>query len=500
MYFVYRTGYVADAPDAAEVPVPWGELTRGFLMGTSGATSVLGTLNDLANGTVQYATSTSSPILLPMNPPDAKRTNYRVVVVGAGQDVTWPATLASPDPTSLRDEWARRADDMTTLFVWKDLLLPALCTFVPAERVAKSFGVDAESIDFAVDVFGLLAKGGVDIATPIAAGNYRGAVTEFVSAIVNNGAVRTALFEKLLTAPGLAAQKGSMELLASSTAKVFVVLKAVDVFLTGGDISAIVVQAQQSSLFVGGEAKAAKPTVRINPAAAQVSPSSQVGLTCEIPDITGTFAYHWETSGAFGHLEDDRGHTGKAFDSTDASVRYVVDTSLAGNSDTVAVQGYLVPDGGVGQRIDLGRGTSTVTIACEPFPQAVHSGCGSATAVAPVTVEKGGLITISFTQRSGGLCGGSTSVSLNVPGQFVSYPGGTLSYGVVTYEALPTDPSSAARTLTFQLSTNPIEWAGVVMCPRALGYYEPPGSTTGPYVEVSTSRWWDLVPFTVTQQ
>jgi hypothetical protein len=389
---------------------------------------------------------------------------------------------------------------MTSLFVWKDFLMPALCTFVPAERVAKSFGVDAASIDFAVDMLSVLAKSGVDVAAPIAAGNYRGAVTEFVNAVATNGTVRSAVYAKLMTLPALAAHAGSLDLLATSTAKVLVVLKAVDVFLTGADISAAVVQVQSSSTFVTGEAKAAKPKVRINPAAAHVTPQGTVGLACEIPDVTGSFNYHWETSGAFGHLEDDRGHSGKVFDSTDATVRYVADSPLAGNSDTVTVEGYLVPEGGVGARIDLGRGTATVTIACEAVPAPILSGCGSATTVAPSSVNKGGLLTISFTQRSGGLCGGTTSVRMNVPGQFLSYPGGTLSYGAVSYDALPVDPSSAARTLTFQLSTNPVEWAGVVLCPRALGYYEPPGGTTGPYVEVSTARWWDLVPFTVVQQ
>jgi hypothetical protein len=86
---------------------------------------------------------------------------------------------------------------------------------------------------------------------------------------------------------------------------------------------------------------------------------------------------------------------------------------------------------------------------------------------------------------------------MNVPGQFIAYPGGTLNYGRVSFAALP-DGTTAPRSLTFRLSPNASDWAGVVRCPRELGYYEPPGSTTGPYVEVSTGAWWDLVPFLVT--
>jgi hypothetical protein len=54
--------------------------------------------------------------------------------------------------------------------------------------------------------------------------------------------------------------------------------------------------------------------------------------------------------------------------------------------------------------------------------------------------------------------------------------------------------------VTFQLSANPVDWTTVRMCPRELGYYEPPGSTTGPYVRVDTYAWWDLVPYTVVPQ
>jgi hypothetical protein len=497
MYFVYRTGYLPDATDAVPVAIPWEELARGFLPGTTGATSVVGTLTDLIAGTVQYATVTSSPVALPLNPPDAKRTYYTVVVVGAGQDTTFPASLASSDP-SLRDQWTTRANDMTSLLVWKDLLMPALCTFVPAERLAAGMGVDQATIDYAVDVFSLLAKSGVDVATPIASGNYKGAVTEFVSAMVNNGTARAAVLDKLAATPALAAKRSAIEALATSTTKIFEALKAVDAFYTAVDLATVVAQVQLSSTFVEGEAKASKPVVRLSPDAATVDPRGQVTLTALIPDITGTFNYHWDTPGALGHLEDDRGHYGTSFDSTAASVQYVVDTALAGNSEKVTVEGYLVPDGGVGERLDLGSASSTVTVACEPVPAPILSGCGSATTVDPATIDEGGLLTISFTQRSGGLCGGPTSVSVNVPGQFLSYPGGNLSYGAVTYDALP-DASSAARTLTYQLSASALDWAGVVLCPRALGYYEPPGSTTGPYVEVSTWSWWDLVPFTVKQ-
>jgi hypothetical protein len=134
---------------------------------------------------------------------------------------------------------------------------------------------------------------------------------------------------------------------------------------------------------------------------------------------------------------------------------------------------------------------------CSATPEAVRTWCGVDTAISPAVPRPGDTVTITFTQRSGNPCGGDTSVWLNVPGRFVSYAGGALSNGSVTFPDLPTDPSSAARSVTFQLSSNPADWTRVIRCPTPLGYYQSPGSTTGPYVTVTTGAWHEYVPFSV---
>lgn len=357
-YFIYRTGYLDDAD--ARHDIAWEELTNGFLPATTGATSTIGTLVDLVNGVVQYAGNKTQPINLPMNPTTAKRTFYTIVVVGGGQDTSVPAILSNA-PTSLKNEWVEAANNMTMFLVVKEYMLPIVFTVIPAGRIAKILDVNQQSVNLAIDFVKIFTKGGVDLATPIAAHNYKGAVGKFITAIATNATMRSSLFQLLMNAGIISMQGNAAELVASSAAKLLILLKVVDTFYTTVDIGIVTAQVMQCSTMTGWEAIANKPTVKINPQTANIRKDTPVSLSCQVADVTGNFAYHWSTSGAYGHLEDDRGHSGKEFDSTMGTVRFVPGTIEDGKKDTVTVIAYLIPDGGIGAHINLGTGSAILT-------------------------------------------------------------------------------------------------------------------------------------------
>lgn len=53
------------------------------------------------------------------------------------------------------------------------------------------------------------------------------------------------------------------------------------------------------------------------------------------------------------------------------------------------------------------------------------------------------------------------------------------------------------RSVQFQLSSDPDDYIGLRLCPRELGYYEFPSSTTGPYFYVRNGAAHDLIPYVV---
>lgn len=142
----------------------------------------------------------------------------------------------------------------------------------------------------------------------------------------------------------------------------------------------------------------------------------------------------------------------------------------------------------------------------EPAPEPIISNCNFQPKLSPNSVSPSDKITLTFQQ---GWCGGvGPTIHYNVPGKFTSYEGAELGTTNDRENGTPivrfpyiTDASVSMvyvqRTVVFQLSSNLKDWTGIKICPLALGYYEPPSSTTGPYVTIIEGGH-DYLPFIVT--
>lgn len=141
-----------------------------------------------------------------------------------------------------------------------------------------------------------------------------------------------------------------------------------------------------------------------------------------------------------------------------------------------------------------------------PSPEPIISNCNFQPKLSPASVVPGDTITLTFQQ---GWCGGvGPNLYFNVPGKFISYEGGELGtvddrisgVPVVRFPNVPdagVTKTYVQRTVRFRVSADLKDWTGVKTCPRALKYYEPPNSDTGPYLTINEGGH-DYLPFTVT--
>lgn len=360
IYYIYRTGYIDK--DNQKHSYPWVEVTHNYLTATSGVTGLVSAVIDYAAGTVAYGDTTTPPINLPLEPADAKRTLYTVVVIGPGADMDLPPEL--DDATAAQKaEWLEAGKGMIVLEWFKEFFLPAVFAFIPAKGFEENFKLNKENVQFALDLANMFTQGGLDIGTALASNDYKGTAVNAVKALASNGSLRDAIFKKIGDKMLQMGMTTAATTLGNAVTKINFVMSVVDKVLTVGDIGAVSTQLAMSSVYTFWNLAANKLDVTIVPNAANATKvGTPVGLSCQVSGLTGaTLTYHWETTGKYGHLEDDRNHSGTSFDSTMAAVRYVPDKIEDGKSDEVTVEAYLVPEGGVGTKQDLGQGTAVIT-------------------------------------------------------------------------------------------------------------------------------------------
>lgn len=144
-------------------------------------------------------------------------------------------------------------------------------------------------------------------------------------------------------------------------------------------------------------------------------------------------------------------------------------------------------------------GTATTEVTIQPKPcdgsegTPVFNGCGISSSWPPAN-RMGEEMSITFSQPSGGICGGTWTISMNMPGEFVSAPGGTINGRSASF---PDGGARTTRSAVYRLSDKASDYTGLRTCPRALGYYEFPSSTTGPYIYIRNGAAHDLLPFVV---
>ncbi len=407
-YYVYRTAYKASGT-WQDIDPPQVVLDGQVLSATKGLSGALGSLIDLSNGTVQYAPVNSDPIQMAVLPLTADATRYQVIIMGLANDTGAPPWWDSG--------WNGTYNKVMWRTLLQELVLPALFSFLfPADQIDAKL----QAVEFGLmvqDFMDLAVRDAPQVGQLIEQGKAGDAFKAFFAALASKQTFRNELID-LFVSSGLLerAAKDQAGQVLDRLVRANAIMGAVDNVLAGADLGIVLTHVglcQQRAR--RWEVTAVKPNVRLQPEADSLTLGQSVELLCTVGGITGDFTYHWTTTGSYGHLEDDRNHSGTDFDSTDHTVRYVVDDVADRETDTVTVKAYLVPEGGIGDQQYLGEAQSTITLRelCDPnVPDFDYwrSGCSEIT-ISTTEAHPGETITVTPTWGGGGgLCGGTIRV------------------------------------------------------------------------------------------
>ncbi len=423
-YYVYRTAYKKDGT-WHDIDPPQVVVDGQVLSATKGLNGMLGTLLDLSNGTVQYAPVDSDPMQMSVLPLTADATRYQVVIMGLANNTTAPPWWDST--------WNGTYNRVMWQTLMQELVLPAVFSFLfPANQIdaklqAAEFGLMVQ------DFMDLAIRDAPQAGQLLEQGQVGDAFKAFFAALASKQTFRNELID-LFVASGILEQaaKDQAGQVLDRLVRANAIMGAVDSVLAGADLGIVLThvglcqeRARQ------WEVTAVKPNVRLQPETTELTFGQSVELLCTVGGITGDFTYHWSTTGAYGHLQDDRGHSGTEFDSTAQRATYVVDDVADNATETVTVKAYLVPEGGIGEHQYLGEAQSTITLRGPCDPNVVdfdywRSGC-SDVILSTTVAHPGETITITPTWGGGGgLCGGTIRVfcshAVDATGTFTEGP------------------------------------------------------------------------------
>jgi len=344
-WHAFATGYV-DASDQEHDLIPSEPVAPGtirYVPATTGLNGVIGTLADLVMGIVAFAPVYCDPFDLPAYSSDAKETYYSVFAVGpSGMGRNTEQVLAAYD----RIPAGERADMLTTEQVYSgvtfflDMLLPFIFSVIPADSIVKAYSA-GDAVEVSYEAYKFLIKSLPAVTAELADDDYAGALNVCLRNMSTSPIILKGLLDVLVKKGLLNISTG---LLAEGIAKkmaIYVVIA--DAVLALFDIGTVVHDMMQSEPVESWTATATRPTVRISPDPINVSPGDKALVRCVgVSGVEGDLVYVWSTAGRSGELEDDRGHSGTAFESSEPAVRYVCDWAADdGDTDTVKVSAYV---------------------------------------------------------------------------------------------------------------------------------------------------------------
>ena len=363
-FFVYRTGY-EDANGQSQAITPWEPVvpatgSPSYIQAVNGYAGLIGTLIEWASGTLAYTPVTVGPIELPVQPSGARRTFYRVIVIGPGWkegdiEADIPADLRG---SSFAQEWKSAYQIMDAVTFFQEVAIPAFLIAVPVEAIGKN--VNRELLfEVVADLVRMVGNAYPQFTEQLIVHDYKGALVTFLKCY-DSDALRNSILRKLGGAGVL--KVGALQITPQLLQSINVVVSTIDKVLSAGDIGLVMTQLAISDRWQMREAETVAAVVRVQPSPAQVKPGDHVALVCTgAAGIVGTKEYAWSTPGAHGFLADDLGHTGESFTSSSPNVRYVAD-STAQDGDTDSVQCEVSLRRG-SERIPLGEGTAAIQIS-----------------------------------------------------------------------------------------------------------------------------------------
>lgn len=293
---------------------------------TGVASALQSIVNGIAFGNLPYQPVYSDAIDTPVSPDDARQTNYKAYVLGAG--LTPGDALPSDDPS-----FNERLYEIQAKTFVLDLIAPTVINVVlPAysDRL-DSFYNRTQATDLVLDILNICTQYAPGALEKVRAGNLRGAWDDFWFQFTGSNLMRDAILLAMANAINLVDGVASIDAVNQLNGVVSNVV-AIDRVVSAGDAILQILQILSSEQVVAFDIAATKSRVRLGPASQTIIPFDRAKLMAHVPDAGGdnapVLAYEWSYSGEHGILYDNE--TGQ-FISTSGDQRT--------NSNAVELQG-----------------------------------------------------------------------------------------------------------------------------------------------------------------
>ncbi|MCB9786883.1 MAG: hypothetical protein H6744_09340 [Deltaproteobacteria bacterium] len=356
--FVDRVSIVTEAGEqpspekTARVEVP---AVQGLQGGVGTVSQILVATQEnggfYASENVAYVPRSTAPIAVP-NVPKARRTRYRVAVVGPG--------IATGDAGSLTAEELNQQLETTLLFGIKDVILPMLLNVVLPMSDISAYIEHPLGKGLIQDLGNLLTTTAPAVVTKLSNGDVRGGITDMVTAFGSSGTIRDTAFELIkdrfydFQAPGGAAGFARASAVASGFANVSAALDGsltvLDTLIIDGAIS----RASVGEIWTVDVADA---TVRLEPRESTIAPGELATLTVKVLEAGegAVFEYRFHTKGTAGDLQ---GTTSGGLDVTTSTPAITYDAKAPGE-DVIVVDVHQID---LAERPYVGSAEATVTV------------------------------------------------------------------------------------------------------------------------------------------
>lgn len=400
----------------------------------TGITGVISTIIDLLSRNFAWTPVAAAPQSVPLFPPDALSTRYRVTVVGAGLRV--PGSSVS----AVQAQWAEQAAVETVLL---DFLLPLFDQMLNADNLRRYLGNQPE-IDSIVHRF--LDLNPQNLFQALGTGDWKAIWTELSKLLFDTSAGQSFFYEVIIVPH--AASKGLAQIQAAdAVAKRWSrLLTAIEVVATSVDIGFVLAHASQAHEVEQWDVTVGGAVVTLSPPAPIIFTHESPNIQAYVQEATGgtgpPFVYRWSTTGSVGKLcgqqtSQGASYCGTAFDTPRDIVAYAPHGLLEG-TDQIKVE-VLLPENGILHAV--GEATITIKVnAPKVYLSPLHQ-----------SVLPGQTVTFTGSVDAQLLDGGTVTYRWRTPGAFGNFGTGILdlesTQASVGYVANPTNLGTDAITL-----------------------------------------------------
>lgn len=353
--FIDRVSYV---PADGGEPVPAPEALSDFqLPPVSGVGSLSATIVDLILNNQAYTPADSEVIALPLIPQTARKTTYRVSVVGAGRT----------EGDLNRMTVAQQEAAITTALeqVVFDMFLPFVINVLAPNHASTQQILDRLRLGGQRGSLILgFTQAAPNLTRKVRDGDLAGAFGDAYNTFITDGTLRDNVLGAIFEVAGtLNLLTGGSQCMVEAGAQVMRALQVVDAVLQTFDAT---VMGSQLALSNQGDIWTVDVTaarVRLNPAEATIKPNELKTFETVVLEATGTdqvFEYRYRTTGTVGQIRDAMHGPSNAF--TTSSEFVVFEAGDENGTDTVMVEVYALAGPGGSEREKVGEATSTVEV------------------------------------------------------------------------------------------------------------------------------------------